>query len=268
MIWRLIVITTLLTLTGCAANYDLATWQTVASQPRAEAARSSLQEDLASVDELRNAGDLRASRSLALALAAEHPADGSVLWRAARAESDAVLLHHAHEKDQRAMAALSAAEYAKRAVAAAPEDPEAAAWYAYALGGTTHLAPMMARAGHARKTERAAERALALEPANPVAHQTLAILNYRLETLPGIAKVMSFGKPKSSLSDAESHARAAYEELPSLENALLLSRILDARGEGAKAKLLQSEALAQPNTPPPDAVVRSSEALLQASDQP
>lgn len=256
--WRLAPILVALLLTGCATDYNVSKWQEVMAVPRAEEQRGELPEELARVDRLRDELNLRDSRELALMLAAENPRDPEALWRAARAEADGVFLHHPHEKDQRALAALSAKQYAGEATRLAPEDVHANAWHAWSLGTSIHLAPMFSRAGQANKTWDAAMAALAAEPRNPTANLVMAILNYRLATLPGMVKLMSLGEPESSLADAEEFARASFEEIPSKEAAKVLAQILYARGQTLQAIDLLKQAAERTDRFPRDPEMHDS----------
>ncbi|MCB2154076.1 hypothetical protein KQI84_04270 [bacterium] len=242
-----------LLLSGCAAGYNVTKWQEVMALPRPEQDRGFVAKELARVDVLRESMDLRASRELALHLVAENPANPDALWRAARAEADGVFLHHPHEEDQRALSALSSLEYATEATRLEPQDAETNTWYAWALGTTIHLQPMFSRAGQADETLEAARAALGADPHNPTANLAMAILNYRLATLPWIAKTMSIGEPSSSLTDGEAFARLAYEEEPSIEAAIVLAQILKAQERTREAIEVLDHALAEPNRFPRDA---------------
>lgn len=245
-------------LSGCGKNYDLNTWQKVTFEPQDVSTETDLNTKLQQVDQLRDSLSLKESRDLALSLILKYPNNSGVLWRAARAESDEVFLSHAHEEDQRSMAALSALEYAKQAVEIEPDNADIQAWYAYSLGVTTHLQPMFSRASHAKKTEQAALKALDLEPDHPVACYTMALLNYRLQTLPWIAKVMSVGKPSSDLNTALEYATKAYSLIPSIENGLLLSRIQLELDQTEEANQLLQELEQSENLFPRDEQLRDS----------
>ena len=86
----------------------------------------------------------------------------------------------------------------------------------------------------------------------------MAVLNFRLATLPGIAKVMSVGKPESSLTGAEQYARAAFDAAPSLETSLLLAKILRAQERPGEAIAALSAAMDQPDRFPRDAEMRDA----------
>jgi hypothetical protein len=263
---------TLIATAGCATRYDLDGWRAVAETPRAESDRGDLVAELARVEELRAGLDLTGSRKVALTLAAEHPDDPAVLFAASRAECDEVFLAHTHEKEFRALAALSALDYARRmraaAGATADDHPDWLAQFAFAMGTSTHLQPMFSRAGHASATAELIDRTLALDPAQPVALATGALLNYRLQTLPWIANVMSVGEPASSMERAEELARAAVAQVPSLEHTLILAKILKSTGRAQEARALLADVLARVDAFPRDAELRGdANALVSAIDE-
>jgi tetratricopeptide (TPR) repeat protein len=246
-----------LVLMGCGGpSYDVAAWQARTAVARPEAERGA--SDLAAVDALRAEGKLADARDLALQLVAEAPEAAPRLFAASRAESDAVLIFLPEEKEQRALAALSALDYATRADARAAESAttDQLGQLAWSLGTSTHLRPMFARSEHARQTLAAIDRALALDPAQPRALATKALLNYRLATLPWIAKVMARSAPESSLEAALEAARAAVAAEPSVEYRLILAKIEAAAGNTDAAKATLQAALDAPDTYPRDAASR------------
>ncbi len=244
---------------ACSAGYNINVWQATSAVARPENERSSsLNADLERVDQLREQMKLSESRELALKLAAENPGSSEVLWRASRAESDAVFLHHEHETDQRSMAALSALDYARRANENAEASLAARAQYAWAMGTSTHLQPMMKRSKHAQQTKAIIQGVLAEDPTNATALATDALLNYRLCTLPWIAKAMARSAPKADLGTAEKQARAAYDSVPSIENAIILAKILYERDKDSAANKLLEEMLDLPDRFPRDREMRDS----------
>jgi tetratricopeptide (TPR) repeat protein len=263
--WRIfILLTAVAVLSSCSAKYNVEQWQETALSSRTVSREGSVAADLERVDRLREQGDLTASRDLVLTLLTEQPEVAQVLWRASRAESDAVFLHHAHEEDQRALAALSSLDYARQAAALDPRDPNVMAQLAWALGTTTHLQPMFKRSSHAGETAAAIESALALDPENSTAHATNALLNFRLQTLPGIAKLMARSAPDSSMEVARSEAAVAYEELPSIENAIIRAKILRSLGNNDEALNFLQQALSREDAYPRDRELRqSAEALVE-----
>jgi len=256
----------LVLLGSCASpSYDVASWQAREARPRAATARGGLAEELRSVARLRDGGRLAEARDLALALVAEQPQDARTLVAASRAEADDVLLQPADAKEARALAALSALDYAERAVAAGATDPATRAQLAWALGTTTHLRPMGERAAHAVRTKEVAEEVLAKAPREARACATLALLHLRLQTLPWIAKLMASGLPESSLDDAERYARRAVDAVPDLEYRIILANVLVARDAKDAAVAVLDEALAGRDRFPRDAVSRPAARALRAS---
>jgi hypothetical protein len=227
-----------------STQVDLDAWRASESVARPAGERSSVAADLVRVRELREARRLDEARRLALALAAEAPAEPEVLAAASLAESDALVMFAAREKDVRNAAAASAADFAERAAELGAASVDARAQLAWALGASTHLRPMGDRAAHAHRTLDVARGVLADEPEQPVALATIAVVNLRLETLPWIAKLMASGLPESSLADAVAHAQRAVAACPSRENRLILAKCQRAAGDDHAARTTLSEALA------------------------
>lgn len=218
----------------------------------------------AAIDSARGAGNLEEARRLALELAAAAPDDPEALWRASRAESDQVYVQHAADTKTRDAAAGSALEYARRAEAAGSDSVEARAQYAWAMGNATHLQPMFSRSSHARATRKIIDSALLADPRQPTAQATAALLQFRLSTLPFMIKLMAFSAPSSSLEQAELHARAAVEAEPSRLHAMILAKILAARGKPDAAAETLAAALERPAAFPRDAEVEGEMRQLLA----
>jgi tetratricopeptide (TPR) repeat protein len=241
---------------ACSApRIDLEGWREQQALLRPAAERGSLAADLARIHSLRAERQLEAARRLALSLAAEHPDDPAALSAASRAESDGLVLFMAAQKAEKSVrnaAASSARDYAERAAARGASSPADRAQLAWALGASTHLESMGARAAHARRTLELAEAVLAEDPQQPVALATLAIVHLRLQTLPWIANLMASGLPDSSLEQAIDYARRATHAEPSRENHLILARCLAAADQRPAAQQTLEQALALPPTFPRD----------------
>lgn len=230
--------------------------------------RGARADDVAEVERLRAADELEAARRLALALAAEDPNVPELQYLASRAESDGLFLMDASDKRGRNLAAESARQYALRAWQMGARSAAAEAQLAWTYGTTTHLQPMFERSGHARLTIDIAERALRLDPAEPTALATLAVVNLRLQTLPWIANVMASNVPESSLDAAETHARAAVAARPSRENRLILAKVLVASDRKEEARRELETALAASARFPRDAALTPELQSLLAELEP
>lgn len=207
------------------------------------------------IDQLRGQGRLAESRSVALAALAQHPGDGEILWRASRAESDAVYVFQEEDPEVRDHAAAHALELAEAALACGAESLEARAQYAWAMGNATHLQPMFSRSGHARATRNAVEVVLKEDMGEPTALATAALLQYRLATLPTVLKVMAFTAPRGNLARAERFAQAAFNVEPSRLNALILAKVLVARDHPDVAADLLRQVLQRAESYPRDSEV-------------
>lgn len=257
----------LTTLLGACSGprIDLDGWrrEQVARIAHTRADSESVETRLARIEDLRSAMKLEESRALALQVVAQHANDARALTAASRAESDALyLLEDRRSRDHAAASALDYAERADRAGAATAADRAQLGW---ALGASTHLQPMFDRAAHARRTLTVVESALELDPAQPVALATLAMLHLRLETLPWIASAMAFGAPDSSLKEAERAALAACQAEPSRENRLALAKVLIARKNRAGARAALDIALSATPGYPRDVVLKPMLLELRAS---
>jgi len=259
---RLTILLALL-LTGCSSSPDITAWRHNTRAARQSEQRGTAAAEIERVDRLRAERQLADSRELIITLATEQPSAPEVLWRAARAESDAVLFFPKLISSRRDYAALSALDYAERAVEAAPDHTRALGELAWALGASTHLQPMLDRSKHAQRTLNAVETTLELDPEQRTAQATLAILRLRLATLPWIARTMAWGAPKGDLNEAKEIATALMERDPTLESRLLLAKIEHARENLAEAQALLQRALeADPVGPRDDALRDPAEELL------
>lgn len=216
-------------------------------------------DDVTTFRDLRQERKLEAARAMALRLAASRPADADALLAASIAESDALAWLPTDARTERAQAAWSALDFAERAVAAgSAPDADALAQLARAIGGTIHLRPMFARSDAAWQTADAIERALAIDPDHADAHATRAVLRLRLATLPGIARLFAGDTPEASLETALTDAGFACASEPSVENRLLLAKILDAAGRSDEAQATRELARTSAPAFPRDAVLQAT----------
>lgn len=248
-----------------STSIDLAAWRKTELAAAPVATQGPIPEELTRVDRLREERRLAEARTLALRLAAEHADDAGALIRASRAESDGVFLFPEDDKPSRNHAAASALDFALRARERGASTASELAQVAWALGTSTHLQPMFDRSAHAKRTLATAHEALALEPGEPTALATVALVNLRLETLPWIASAMAWTAPDSSLEDAEAFARGACESLPSRENLQILAKVLIASDRAAEAREVLDRALASPPRFARDTVLEPALAKLRAS---
>lgn len=252
-------------LAGCAgapSADEVAAWRAAGrSPPEAVLAQP------AEVDSLRGAGRLEEARGQALAQLARAPGDPQLLWRASRAESDLLVLLAARSapREERDLAATSAALYAREAAAQGGEDPALQGQLAWALGATVHLRPMLARGEQAQEVWQAAHTALRGDPDQATASAALATLHLRLATLPWIARLFAGDAPEGDLAEAERLARRAQALEPGLEPALLLARVLRARERPEEALAVLERALAASDQAPRDAPLRG--ACLALADE-
>lgn len=249
---------TLLTLAlgACSApGIDLQAWRAQQSAAGNALEPLGFEGALAEAERLRAADELEMSRRIALPLALQNSADPRAVLLASRAEADGLYLFPEDDKYSRNHCAASALDFAQRAAELGADNAADRAQLTWSLGITTHLQPMTERRGHASKTMRAARRALELDPEEPTALATLAMVHLRLQTLPWIAKLMTSDLPDSSLEEAESFARRAVAARPSRENRWILVKVLEASDKGAEARRELKAALAAPPQFPRDRVL-------------
>jgi tetratricopeptide (TPR) repeat protein len=267
---RLLSIVLLACLAGCGGAPDVAGWRAEQAELTKEGAAPAapafnLDSAAAEIEALRRGRELDKSRERALALVREHPEDAKALFLASRAESDAVFLFATDDKENRKLAALSSLEYARGMAKAGAKSADTVAQFAWALGTTTHLQPMMDRSRQANETMKTIQQALDLDPDQPTALAALAILHLRLATLPWIARVMASGAPDGTLEEAEKAARHAVKVRPSIENRVILAKCLIAAEKSGDAAKVLEEALAAADRFPRDTALRpDGERLLKS----
>ena len=254
---------------------DVQRWreQTIDSTSRFKG--SSLKTEVQTVDALRDGRELEQARILALTIAKEFPQEAAVLYRAARAEMDAVLLlrvaqpNETEEKQEeraknRDYAAASSLDYARRGAVIAPSDAAVQGQLSWSLGATTHLLPMLERGNRAHETLEAIEHTRSLDPEEPTALGTYVVLHTRLATLPWIAKSMA-SAPPDNLPDAIKVGRRLVARRASVEHRLMLARALIAQERNKEAAKLLGEALSDEETFPRDRVLRPQALALKKS---
>ena len=209
-----------------------------------------------------------------MTLAAEQSQNAEVLFRASRAETDAVLFLHPAQpiadgeedptEQDRIFAAVSALDFARRGAAIAASNAAILGQLAWSLGATTHLLPMLERGDRAHETIDAIDRTLKLDPEQEVALATLAVLHTRLATLPWIAKAMA-SAPTGELDEAIKIARKLVARRSSVEHHLLLAKALIAAEKTEEAKTTLDAALAAEPAHPRDGVLRPQAVALRES---
>lgn len=250
---------------GCASSTPNAATSARLAETAASARTAETTSDLAGIDEMRTERRLADSRAKALETLAQHPDDPEVLWRASRAESDEVYMLSGDDKKGRNEAARHALELSKQALKSGAVTAEARAQHAWAMGNATHLQPMMSRSSHARATKKVIDSVLEEDMNQPTALATAALLQYRLNTLPTMIKIMAFTAPSSDLDRAERYALAAQELEPSRLNALILAKINLAQKKGAVAAEVLRTSIEAPDQFPRDEELKAELEELLAS---
>lgn len=211
-----------------AQEVELWQAQTIAAQKNNQ---RTLIRELRSIDlEREESLDLEQSRSRCLALLQRFPDAAPVLWRAARAESDYLLILQSRKASlwKRNLAALSSLRYVRRAQSLLREDNRSSALLsqlAWSKGNCAHLKGLFEKSQWAREILGAAEAALEKTPNENRALATLSILHRRLATRSDFTRVFTLSAPKGDLQKSLDWAKRCVASRPSLENQVLLARV-------------------------------------------
>lgn len=183
------------------------------------------------------------------------------LWRAAR---ETVNLGMLAADDDEAAAWFGAAEdYARRAVAQAPQAPEGHQWLAIALGRRALLEGPRARVHLSEQVRNAALRALELDPDAAGAHHVLGQWHAEIQRLGGLARFTAeriLGGAtfrEASWDRAEHHLSRAVELEPrALVHRVALARLYLDLDRADEARTELRAAVGLPTTQPTDPVTR------------
>lgn len=211
---------------------------------------------------------LDSRRALELYLAADRarPGDADVLQKIARQYSD--LIVELSTDDDRRLYAQTALDYARRAVALEPRNPENVLSLAICHGKLAVYSDLRTKIKYSRLVKEDAERALRLDPNYAWAHHVLGRWHYEVATLSATARVLArlfYGglPPASTTSAIQSLQRAVELEPDELAHHLELGLALAADGKTDKARVQLEKGLALPSRRKHDdaAKARGREAL-------
>ncbi|MEO6446101.1 MAG: tetratricopeptide repeat protein [Gemmatimonadaceae bacterium] len=191
----------------------------------------------------------REQAALRPAVALEHyeaaitlaPSNGDALGKASRTSVD--LGEHDSEKDKRQAFFLKGEQYARRAVEASPNDPEAYFHLARALGRTALTVGVRERVRYATEIRRLALHALEMDPKHPGALHVMGVWNAEVMRLNGFERFFAknvlgggvFGQ--ASWEDAVSYMQRAVAVDPArLTHHLDLGRVYRDIGDPARAR--------------------------------
>lgn len=236
-------------------------WQakTIAAQ---RGNKQTLIHEIRAIDKIR-AGDLEIeqSRSRCLALLKRFPNVAPVLWRAARAESDYLLILKSRKATQweQNLAALSSLQFAQRARALLRQENTSAALLgqlAWSMRNSARLKGIFSQSDWASETLKIASLAISRNKEECSALAALTVLHRHLATRTDIVQLMSSRSPKGSLKESIELGLRGLKLRPSLENHVLLARSYLAAEEYEKADDLLQSALKKSDRYPRDRYYR------------
>ncbi|MDF1666976.1 MAG: hypothetical protein P1V97_34855 [Planctomycetota bacterium] len=265
--------TLLLGLSACSSvpsPKEVELWQsrTIAAQ---KDSKRTLIRELRSIDKIREETlDLEASRSRCLALLKRFPDTAPVLWRAARAESDYLLILKSRKATEweRNLAALSSLKFVQRAQSLLRQDNASSALLgqlAWSMRTSAHIQGMFSQAKWDIETFEVAKRAFAKNSKESRALATLSILHWRLATRSDFTKLVTMSVPKGSLEESIQLGLRCIELRPSLEHHVLLARSYMAAEKYKDADELLQKALKRSDRYPRDRYYR--EQAMQVLDR-
>ena len=254
----------LLILNACSSvptSEDVELWQAQTIAAQKDTQRTLIRE-LHVLDRQREENlELEQSRSRCLALLQRFPDAAPVLWRAARAESDYLLVLHSRKASlwKRNLAALSSLRYVLRAQSLLREDNRSSALLsqlAWSKGNCAHLKGLFEKSRWAKEILQDAEAALNKTPNENRALATLSILHRRLATRSDFTRVFTMSAPKGDLQKSLDWAKRCVASRPSLENQVLLARAHIALSQFQEADDLLQKALKRSDRFPRDRYYR------------
>lgn len=254
----------LLALSACSSvpsTQEVELWQaqTVAAQ---RGHQRTLIRELHAIDRQREESlDLEESRSRCLALLQRFPDAAPVLWRAARAESDYLLILQSRKASlwKQNLAALSSLRYVQRAQSLLREENRSSALLSQLAWSKGCCAPMKGffeRSQWANEILRDAQAALEKNPNENLALASLSILHRRLATRSDFTRVFTMSAPKGDLKKSLDWAKQCVAPRPSLENQVLLARVHIALSQFQEADELLQKALKRSDRFPRDRYYR------------
>ena len=204
----------------------------------------------------------RTEEALQLYLQADNndPNNSFILQKIAQAYSDSIVdLNDTAEQTRRANLTL---EYAKRAVALAPDNPVNVLSVAIAHGRLATYSDTRTKVEFSRFIKTDAERALELDPNYAWAHHVLGRWHYEIASLGSVArwfaKLIYGGLPPASYADAETHLKKAIQLDPdNLIHHLELGFVYAADGRETDARRQLELGLNMPSTQKHDAIAKT-----------
>lgn len=227
----------------------------------------------AGVAELIKKGDaldaqLKTKAALETFLEAEKlaPNNAELLRRIAK-EYDESMVDVSSKEEKKRLAELGLT-YAKRAVAAEPENATAQLALAICYGRVAPYLDSKTKIGYSKLVKLHTDKALALDPNNDYAHHVLGAWNYELANLGGLLRTVAkliYGEiPAASNEDAVAHFKKAIDLMPQrVAHHVELGRTYAAMGKTDLARVELTKGLSLPSREKddPDSKARAKEAL-------
>ena len=179
------------------------------------------------------------------------------------------LMSDATKTDEKVRLGSTALSYAQRAVALAPNDPEAQLALAISYGKVTPLLGNKEQFNNSPLIKAAAEKSLALDPSNDLAWQVLGRWYFAVADIGSFKRAMArmaYGSlPTATYDDAVRCFQKAIQLNPSrLMHYIELGRVYAQMGRNAEAKKFITKGLALPDTEKDDPETKRNGRLLLA----
>jgi tetratricopeptide (TPR) repeat protein len=163
------------------------------------------------------------------------------------------LMSDAPQKAEKMRLGTTALEYANRAAALAPNDPEAQLSVAISYGKLLPLQPTKQQIANSRLVKATAEKVIALDPKNDLAWQILGRWYLNMAEIGGVKRALAqviYGKlPPATFEDAVRCYQKAIALNPNrLMHYIELGRVYEKMGKTAEAKKFITKGLSMPET--------------------
>jgi tetratricopeptide (TPR) repeat protein len=190
-----------------------------------------------------------------------------VLWRKARVQYEMGRIADETDKDNALSCFEKAEEYARLAIAAAPERSDGYKWLAIALGAQLKDSDVKTQVQLSRDVKENIERAITLNPDDDIAYLVLSRWHYKVSALSifakAYAKLVYEGIPKASLDLSKQLLWTAIKLKDRIAHRYNLAKVYDRMGQRKEAIEQLKQALLLPVTFPEEAkeLVKAQEKL-------
>jgi len=187
------------------------------------------------------------------------PDDSAVLWRVSKQYG--LSMSDTTDREEKLDLGRKALDYAKRAVAADPQNALAQLALSISYGRLAGLLDNKTKISYAGQVKEHAERCIALDPKVDLGYHVLGAWNFEMSRLGPFVRVLAktmYGElPEGSMADAVRYLEKAVAVNPSrMGNHVELGRVYAALGEKDKARAQLELAIALPSRDKDDEVAR------------